>query len=144
MKKLLIALLFPVSAFSQRVLIDKATGDTTLIPCSCPTTIKAYKPPNNVNRPPVGIVNDNMAIPFASPTASIILDASCSYDPEGNVLRFFWRKVSGGVVTLTDTNKAMCYASNMGVGTYTFEVRVVDPVNSFVIKNIIVVVKSAQ
>lgn len=143
MKKLLI-LLFPLSAFGQRVIIDPVLKDTTLIPCNVPTVVRPYKPPNNANRPPVAIVNDFMSISFRDSVASIILDASCSYDPEEGVLRFFWRKVSGGAVILTDTNKPMCYASNMGVGIYTFEVRVVDPMNAFVPKLIVVDVKSAK
>lgn len=147
MKKLIIALYFypllPISAFSQRVIIDSILKDTTIIPCACPTSIRAYKPPNNANRPPVAIVS-NLNTSFTTPKANIILDASCSYDPEGYVIRFFWRKVSGPTMTLTETNKPMAYASNMDVGVYTFEVRVVDPMNAFTPKTIVVEVKSEK
>lgn len=142
MKYLFFALLLPISAFSQRIIIDRTLGDTTIIPCACDAVIRPYKLPNNANRPPVAIVADNFNLNFETLTASMILDASCSYDPEGGVLRFFWRKISGPSVTLTETNKPMCYVSNMGVGTYTFEVRVVDPMNTFSAKNVVVVVKS--
>lgn len=134
-------LLFFATANAQRVIIDPVLKDTTIIPCACETVIRVYKPPNNVNRPPVAIVTE-LDMSFTTPKANIILDASCSYDPEGYVLRFFWRKVSGPAMLLTETNKPMAYASNMGVGIYTFEVRVVDAMNTFAAKTIVVQVKS--
>lgn len=135
-----ILVLFSMAVNAQRVLIDPITKDTTLLPCNCPATIRTYKPPGNVNRAPVAIVTDNISLYIQAPI-TLALDASCSYDPEGGVLRFVWRKVSGPDATLTDTNKAICYLSNTQLGTYTFEVRVVDPLNAFVAKNIVVIVK---
>lgn len=42
------------------------------------------------------------------------------------IVSYLWEKVSGGTVTLTNTNTASLTASNFGVGNYVFRVTVTD------------------
>ena len=114
------------------------TKDTVV---SVPYTYKVnYKEihPKGTTPPPVNLApvaragaDFTVTIPLNQTTASFKLDASASTDPEGAVLKYFWRKTVGANVTITDTNKVIASVSNAGEGIYTFEVRAVDPLNAF-------------
>lgn len=98
----------------------------------------AVTPP--VNLPPTAIAGKDATITL--PVSTIKLDASASTDPEGQVLKFFWRQTAGPTkATLTDTLKPICTASNLKEGVYTFEVRAVDPLNAFMPDFITITVK---
>jgi len=104
--------------------------------------------PKSTTPPPVNIpptaragADFTVTIPAIQNTASFKLDASGSTDPEGGVLKFFWRKTAGNVITFTDTNKVIATVSNATEGVYTFEVRAVDPLNAFTPDFITVTVK---
>lgn len=94
-----------------------------------------------VNLPPTAIAGADITITL--PVSTVKLDASASTDPEGQALKFFWRQTAGPTkATLADSNKVVCTASNLKAGSYTFEVRAVDPLNAFTADFITVTVKS--
>jgi hypothetical protein len=121
------------------------TGTTTYSYKDTSTSISQYKisvstpPPTNL-APTARAGNDTT---ITLPSNSISLNASKSTDPEGQILKFYWRKVTGPVATLVDTNKAICIVSGMVAGTYVFELRAIDPLNLFSVDFINVVVNSA-
>jgi hypothetical protein len=119
------------------------TGTTTYSYKDTSTSISQYKisvstpPPTNLA--PTARAGNDTTITLPSNTTK--LDASKSTDPEGQVLKFYWRKVTGPVATLVDTNKAICIVSGMVAGTYVFELRAVDPLNLFSVDFVNVVVR---
>lgn len=146
----LIFLLFFANSFAQQIIV-KENKDTLVLTTIKKTvsysydtivqTLKVYKPPTT-NLPPTARsgADQTITIPSSGTTISTTLNGNTSTDPEGQVLKFFWRKVSGPPCTLIDTNKSICIVSGMTVGTYDFELRVVDPLNSFTADRIIVIV----
>ena len=120
------------------------TKDTTVsLPYTYKVNYKEVHPkgttPPPVNIPPTARAGADQTITL--PVNTVKLDASASTDPEGAVLKFFWRKVTGPTATLTDTNKAIATASNLVEGVYSFEVRAVDPLNAFTADFVTVTVK---
>lgn len=144
MKKILSFLLLLVTAnsFAQQVIV-KENKDTLVLTTVKKTvtysydtviqTVKIYNPPST-NQPPIARAGNDGTITL--PNNSMQLNGSASTDPEGAVLKFFWRKVSGPSATLTDTNKVVCTVTNMVQGTYIFELRAVDPLNAFSADNV--------
>jgi hypothetical protein len=122
------------------------TGTTTYSYKDTSTSISQYKisvstpPPTNL-APTARAGNDTT---ITLPSNSISLNASKSTDPEGQILKFYWRKVTGPVATLVDTNKAICIVSGMVAGTYVFELRAIDPLNLFSVDFINVVVRDVS
>jgi hypothetical protein len=82
------------------------------------------------NIPPVAVIaNPNQTIQL--PTTPITLDASGSYDTDGNIVAYSWTYVSGPTqYTLTQNNQAKATLSNVSTGTYTFRVTVTDNAGS--------------
>lgn len=155
MKKILSFLLLLVTAnsFAQQVIV-KENKDTLVLTTvkksvtysydTVIQTLKVYKPPTT-NQPPIARAGNDFSvvIPSEGTTTSTQLNGSGSTDPEGQVLKYFWRKVTGPPCTLTDTTKPICLVSGMVEGTYNFELRAVDPLNAFSADNVIVTVTKA-
>lgn len=100
--------------------------------------------PKGTTQPPVNqlpIARAGNDITITLPVNSTKLDGSASSDPEGQPLKYFWRKANGPPCTLTDTTKPIASVSNMVEGVYEFELRAVDPLNAFTADRIIVTVK---
>lgn len=99
---------------------------------------KGSTPP--VNQPPTARAGNDQTITL--PVSSVQLNANGSTDPEGAALKFYWRQTAGpSKATMIDTNKAVCTASSLKEGTYTFELRAVDPLNAFTADFVNVTVK---
>lgn len=96
--------------------------------------------PPPVNQAPIARAGNDATITL--PVNTIQLNGSASTDPEGQALKYFWRKVSGPSMTIIDTNKAVATVSNMVAGTYVFELRAVDPLNAFTADLVNITVKS--
>lgn len=161
MKRLLLSLLlisFCAFVFAQSVTIVTKDLDTiiqtkvsfqrivtsTFPDDSIITVFKKYVPPNTSNKPPIANAGNDASI--TQPVNSIKLDGSASFDPDGatSTLKYYWRKSSGPAATLTDTNKSIATASNLTVGNYEFELRVVDLSNAFTADRVTVIVLPAE
>jgi len=81
--------------------------------------------PNNVaNRAPIASAGPNAEIPRDSRSN---LDASASYDPDGDTISFSWRQVSGpNTMYMENRNSANPTIIPITNGVYVFEVTVTD------------------
>lgn len=77
------------------------------------------------NQPPVAIPGEDITVQL--PAASVTLDGSQSYDPDGKIISYKWVKVSGpSTFTLVTPNAATTELRNMVAGTYVFRLTVLD------------------
>jgi hypothetical protein len=77
------------------------------------------------NQSPVAIPGNDITVQL--PIASITLDGSASYDPDGKIISYKWTKVSGPTTfTLLTPSAATTVLSNMVPGTYVFRLSVTD------------------
>lgn len=77
------------------------------------------------NQNPVAKAGTNFSINL--PTNSTTLDGSGSYDPDGAISSYTWSKVNGpATVTTGNLNSAQLSLSNLGPGTYGFQLMVTD------------------
>lgn len=75
------------------------------------------------NTPPVAIGGNDLAIVL--PTSSVTVDGSASYDIDGDIKAYTWRKISGpDTYTIAAPKSAKTTISNLVNGTYRFELMV--------------------
>lgn len=93
----------------------------TIVPIGTPPV-----PPTN--KPPVANAGGDqvLVIPVNANTVNAILNGSMSADPDGGTLRYFWRKVAGPPATIVNSTLPTTAVNGLTVGTYVFELRVVD------------------
>ncbi len=87
------------------------------------------------NDPPVADAGPNQALTGA---ATVTLDGSRSYDPNGDQLTFLWQQDSGPAVTLSNPNAAITSFAAAGGQDYTFRLKVSDPSGAFSIARVAV------
>lgn len=56
----------------------------------------------------------------------IKLDGSKSYDPDGYIVSYLWRQVSGPTVLIEDKKAPVTYGNFNSKGVYKFELTVID------------------
>jgi uncharacterized Zn-binding protein involved in type VI secretion len=79
------------------------------------------------NQPPISNAGIDQVIKFSSLNSTIKLDGSNSKDPDGSVIRFGWRLISGqGSVVVKSPNSAQTNVSGLREGVYRFELTVSD------------------
>jgi len=83
------------------------------------------------NRAPVARAgaDESISLPSCSSrTGAIALDGSSSFDPDGNIVRFSWKEVTGpsGSQTLTNSTSRKASVKNLSPGQYAFELTVTD------------------
>lgn len=79
------------------------------------------------NQSPLAIAGIDQVIKFSPFNTTVKLDGSNSKDPEGNVLRFAWRLISGqGRIMIKSPNSAQTNVSGLREGVYRFELTVTD------------------
>ena len=107
-------------------------------------TITPITPPP-VNLPPVANAgpNQSLVIPANANSINSTLNGSQSSDPEGKPLTYGWRKVSGPNATIVSPTSAITAVNNLLVGTYVYELRVVDPAGLFGAATMTIVVTKA-
>jgi hypothetical protein len=77
------------------------------------------------NQPPVANAGSNESITL--PTNSVTLNGSSSYDPDGTISNYSWRKVSGPAgSSLANANSASASVSGLVQGQYVFALTVTD------------------
>jgi hypothetical protein len=91
------------------------------------------------NQPPIAIAGPDQSISL--PTDSIMLDGNASRDPDGSIVRFQWRKISGpGTINIGNTSSPGTVVRNLISGAYFFELRVTDNGGSSATDSLLVVV----
>ena len=82
-------------------------------------------PPSTSNVTPVSKAGNDLSITL--PTSSVNLSGAGSYDPDGTLNAYEWRKVSGPAGgTITSAKTASTSVTGLTQGTYTFALRVWD------------------
>lgn len=79
---------------------------------------------NAVNHPPVAIAGKDTMLVL--PKDSLLLDGSNSWDPDGNIIGYAWRKISGPAATISDPASVKLQVNKMVLGIYNFELTVTD------------------
>ena len=82
----------------------------------------APAPPAGVNKAPVANAGSDATVS----TTNANLTGSASYDPDGTIIKYEWRKVSGPVATISNVNSANTSVTGLTQGTYTFALRIWD------------------
>jgi lysophospholipase L1-like esterase len=77
-----------------------------------------------MNLTPVAIAGPNQSITL--PTKIALLNAVASYDDDGSISSYKWRKIIGANATLTDSSAALTNVSFVTSGLYGFELTVTD------------------
>lgn len=81
-------------------------------------------PPTTVNRAPVAKAGNDLSIIL--PVNSVTLSGFASYDADGSIIKYEWRKVSGPAATIKNINSANTTVTGLTQGAYTFALRVWD------------------
>jgi poly(3-hydroxybutyrate) depolymerase len=79
-----------------------------------------------VNIPPIANAGPNITV--ALPTTSVVLSAAASSDPDGNIAKYVWRKLSGPAsgILQSPNNITTNITGLVLPGVYTYELMVVD------------------
>jgi hypothetical protein len=89
---------------------------------SCEGCTSSNKPPN---QPPVAIAGTDQTLTL--PVDSTILDGSTSADPDSNITRYLWTKISGpSSFSLSNSSTAQTQLTELVQGVYLFELNVSD------------------
>ncbi|UAY51681.1 PKD domain-containing protein [Ferruginibacter albus] len=81
------------------------------------------------NVPPVAKAGNDTTIQL--PASSITLKGNGSFDSDGSISKYRWKKISGPTTfTITDTTAAQTTVTNLVQGTYQFELTVTDNSNA--------------
>lgn len=77
------------------------------------------------NMPPVADIRGDTVIQF--PNNTTILDGSHSYDPDGHIVSYQWKQISGPTdIYVQGWDSSELSIENLDVGTYTFSLTVTD------------------
>jgi hypothetical protein len=80
---------------------------------------------NKIVQPPVAIAGSDTTIYL--PVSSFLLNASNSYDPDGNIISYQWQEISGPNTAIASTmNSPQVDVSNLQQGIYQFLLTVTD------------------
>ncbi len=83
------------------------------------------QPVSVVNQAPVAIAGRDTTI--AIPSNSVVLDGSASYDPDGQIVSYQWKQISGpGSAILSALNADVSTVTTLLVGVYQFSLTVTD------------------
>ena len=89
---------------------------------SASVTITVLPPPN---KPPVANAGKDTTVVLPNPV--ITLNATASYDPDGQIVSYSWTRISGpGALTIVNSSTATPTVVGVQIGTYVFELTVTD------------------
>ncbi|MDI1322034.1 MAG: PKD domain-containing protein [Algoriphagus sp.] len=84
-------------------------------------------PPRNLNKPPISNAGADQTITLTGNNHVIVLDGSGSVDPDGVLVAFNWKLVSGpSSIVITNPNSQKTTVTIFNPGTYIFELTVTD------------------
>lgn len=122
--------------FELTITDDKNAFDKAVI------TVTVHPKPAPTNQLPIADAGINTTISL--PTNSLTLDGSKSYDPDGEIISYEWRRISGPTqFKLTNAKAAKTELSGLVEGTYVFRLTVTDNDNGISVKNITIIVLPA-
>ena len=79
----------------------------------------------SVNEPPVACAGTDQSITL--PANSVVLNASCSSDPNGNISTYAWTTIAGpSNPNINEANKAVTMVTGLTAGNYLFGITVTD------------------
>jgi len=79
----------------------------------------------HTDQPPIAKAGSTQIITL--PTDSVTLDGTASNDPDGSIITFLWRKISGPPsLAVTNPDSAITKIKNLSPGVYSFELKVTD------------------
>lgn len=82
-------------------------------------------PPAHNNKAPIAFAGSGQTINL--PTDSFLLDGSGSNDPDGKIISWAWKKISGPAsCNIVNANSMQAWATNLSEGIYEFELTVTD------------------
>jgi len=91
---------------------------------SSSSTVQVIVKPKPNWPPVVDIRGDSVLI---LPQNTLVLDGSYSYDPDGHIVKYQWRQVSGPTnIQMSGMNSAQLQLQNLDIGDYTFALTVTD------------------
>jgi alpha-tubulin suppressor-like RCC1 family protein len=94
-----------------------------------------------VNRPPVAVAGNDVVITL--PTNSLTLSGAVSYDADGVLTSYLWKKISGPAQSVIATpNQKQTLVSNLVQGTYKFELTVGDNYGATGVDTVTVIVNA--
>lgn len=108
-----------VYTFSLTVVDNSSLSNTDFIQI----TVLPVVPP--VNEPPVSDAGTNQTVTL--PTSTATLNGSGSTDPDGTIVSYLWRKISGPTGgTITTPTNAITGVTGLIAGIYIYQLRVID------------------
>lgn len=109
--------------------VERAEGRDTVTVFVRKKGLNNPSPSDGTNKAPVAQAGPNRY--FQTKPASLVVDGSKSYDPDGRIIQYRWTKVSGpGQVFMFDSWKSKLTLSNFGSkGVYRFRITVTDNQN---------------
>jgi hypothetical protein len=93
---------------------------------SCEGCATDNNPPNDsLNDPPIACAGQDQLITL--PANSVLLDGSCSSDPNNNITVYAWTKISGpALFSIVNETLVQTDVTDLEVGTYLFQLKVTD------------------
>ena len=99
-------------------------------------------PPPPVNKPPVAKAGKDTTISY--PLATVTLNGSASYDPDGTIKTYTWRQIKGVVAAaIVQPGSAITLAEQLAPGIFEFELTVTDNNNAVAKDTVAVTVVSS-
>ena len=78
-----------------------------------------------INKPPIADAGSDQKLYL--PIDSIILDGSASSDPDGTIIKWSWKKISGpDFINIISPTEPKTFVNNLKIGNYKFELKVTD------------------
>jgi hypothetical protein len=113
--------------FHMKLLINIAVSFVSILFAiiSC----KKEETPTKVNQLPIAKAKPDTSFQLSScgGTTSVVLDGSGSYDPDGHIVAYSWRQISGPrELAIANPSSSIATAEVISVGEYAFELRVRD------------------
>ena len=81
--------------------------------------------PSIPNQPPVANAGNNVTI--VTPVSSVNLNGTTSFDPDGTIVNYYWKQVSGpSISNVSNSGTTTPTASGLVAGSYVFQLIVTD------------------
>jgi hypothetical protein len=110
-----------VGTYAFQLMVTDNNGSTSYDQ----VTVTVQPMVNKVNQMPVAFAGSDTVIYL--PANAYLLNASDSYDPDGNIMSYQWQEISGpNTAVSSGMNSSQVYISNLQEGIYQFQLTVTD------------------